>query len=313
MSSVVQGVLQRSLSRTFLQSFGLILAAEAVVICVAWVMLGLNTSAWIRDQTTQLVQISKQDESIGDWSHIGDVLADRNNALRKSYSLRLKNLSKPLPGDAGAVYLVVLAKGHAYEVYEDDAGSVPSDVGKPDPWELEAYSTKKTTFTPIPHSDESGTYLAAFTPVVVNGRVVGLVAVERDSATLADFQGIVRRAFWLSIIPAILVSLIISYVVACMFVDPMEVFRAVEESAKDQRGQRSDIPDSWSSLTVREKEVVELVRQGLTNQQIADKASVALDTVKTHLKNISKKTGLTKLQLAVEAQARRQTSGTADE
>jgi DNA-binding CsgD family transcriptional regulator len=43
-------------------------------------------------------------------------------------------------------------------------------------------------------------------------------------------------------------------------------------------------------LTSREIEIVNLISQGFTNKEIAEKLFVALDTVKTHRKNIMKKT-----------------------
>lgn len=302
---MLRSIVQRSASRTFLRSFGLILAAEAVTIAVAWFMLGINTTAWIDDQTARLVPISQQAASSFDWSRLDEILADKNAALRETYSRQLAKLSRPF-GMESEVYAVVTGHGHSYEIY----GSDPSltDVGQTPPWEREAYSTGKTTHTPGPYSDSGGTYVAAFTPVERNGRVVGLLAAETDSTTLAGLQGVVHRAFLWSILPAILASLVISYVLACMFVDPMDVFRAVGESVQGQRSQRADIPDLWDSLTPREKEVAELVRQGLMYQQIADRISVTLDTVKTHMKNINKKTGFSKVDLAVAAQARREIS-----
>lgn len=44
------------------------------------------------------------------------------------------------------------------------------------------------------------------------------------------------------------------------------------------------------NLTARELQVINLVSQGLTNQEIADKIFVSLNTVKTHRKNIMRKT-----------------------
>ena len=306
MRSMMLAIIRPSGSRTFLRSFGLILAAEAVTICVAWFMLGINTTAWIDEQTARLVPISQQAASRSDWSRLDEILGNKSTSLRETYSRQLAKLSRPVFGMEGEIYIIVSDHGHSYEIYGSDPS--PTDVGQTPPWELEAYSTRKTTHTPGPYSDNGGTYLAACTPIERNGRVIGLVAAETDSATLAGFQGVVHRAFWWSILPAILASLVISYVLACMFVDPMDVFRAVGESVEGQRSQRADIPDLWDSLTPREKEVAELVRQGLTNQQIADRVTLALDTVKTHMKNISKKTGLSKVELAVAAQARREIS-----
>ncbi|MDX2061524.1 MAG: response regulator transcription factor [Bacteroidia bacterium] len=44
-------------------------------------------------------------------------------------------------------------------------------------------------------------------------------------------------------------------------------------------------------LSAREKEVLELLAEGLSNQQLADRLHVSLSTVKTHLSNIYSKLG----------------------
>lgn len=44
-------------------------------------------------------------------------------------------------------------------------------------------------------------------------------------------------------------------------------------------------------LSGREKEVLELLAEGLSNQQLADRLHVSLSTVKTHLSNIYSKLG----------------------
>lgn len=58
-------------------------------------------------------------------------------------------------------------------------------------------------------------------------------------------------------------------------------------------------PDSSTdSLTARENEILELLAQGLTNQQIATRLSVTLHTVKNHVHSV-----LTKLGVASRAEA----------
>ncbi|WOX14688.1 ATP-binding protein [Streptomyces sp. N50] len=63
-----------------------------------------------------------------------------------------------------------------------------------------------------------------------------------------------------------------------------------------------------SPLTRRETEVAELIAEGLTNQQIADRLVVALRTAEGHVERILSKLGFTsRSQVAVWAQARRAT------
>lgn len=52
-------------------------------------------------------------------------------------------------------------------------------------------------------------------------------------------------------------------------------------------------PDATTdSLTAREKEILELLEQGLTNQQIASRLSVTLHTVKNHVHSLLTKLGV---------------------
>lgn len=48
-------------------------------------------------------------------------------------------------------------------------------------------------------------------------------------------------------------------------------------------------PEAYSELTPRELEVLELISDGLTNQEIADKLYIEIGTVKNHVHNILKK------------------------
>lgn len=55
-------------------------------------------------------------------------------------------------------------------------------------------------------------------------------------------------------------------------------------------------------MTVREKEVIALIVEGMSNKQIADKLSIAIFTVKSHVHNIMEKLALhTRLQIANHA------------
>ena len=58
----------------------------------------------------------------------------------------------------------------------------------------------------------------------------------------------------------------------------------------------------WESLTRSEREVVELLQEGLTNRQIGDALGISRRTVETHLSHAFTKVGVsTRVQLAAEA------------
>jgi predicted ATPase/DNA-binding CsgD family transcriptional regulator len=76
--------------------------------------------------------------------------------------------------------------------------------------------------------------------------------------------------------------------------------------ARRGRGERKRPSFGWSSLTPTELQVVELVSDGLSNPEIAEKLFVSLATVKSHLSHVFSKLGLkSRLQLAQEHARRR--------
>lgn len=58
------------------------------------------------------------------------------------------------------------------------------------------------------------------------------------------------------------------------------------------RGARGRPPAGWESLTPTERQVAELVGQGLTNPQIAARLLVSRDTVKGHVSAALRKLGV---------------------
>ena len=80
---------------------------------------------------------------------------------------------------------------------------------------------------------------------------------------------------------------------------------SIEEAiayAKRGRGQRQRPTTGWASLTPTELDVVRLVSEGLTNNDIATRLFVSPRTVQTHLTHVYTKLGLTsRVQLAQEA------------
>src|SRR5580765_7860732 len=59
--------------------------------------------------------------------------------------------------------------------------------------------------------------------------------------------------------------------------------------------------DRTTDLTLREREVMELVRQGLTNDQIAERLNITSDGVKYHVSQVLSKLGVSSRHEAVEA------------
>jgi predicted ATPase/class 3 adenylate cyclase/DNA-binding CsgD family transcriptional regulator len=79
----------------------------------------------------------------------------------------------------------------------------------------------------------------------------------------------------------------------------------VEEAvayARRGRGERKRPTSGWGSLTPTERDVIELVRQGLPNKVIATRLFISPRTVATHLTHVYTKLGLnSRVQLAQEA------------
>jgi DNA-binding NarL/FixJ family response regulator len=80
------------------------------------------------------------------------------------------------------------------------------------------------------------------------------------------------------------------------------LFTQIVESALNAG---EDIPDQSIQLTQREKEVVALVSEGLSNKEIASRLHIATHTVKSHVHNILEKLAL-RSRLQIAAFARRQ-------
>ncbi len=64
------------------------------------------------------------------------------------------------------------------------------------------------------------------------------------------------------------------------------------QSQEEERslGRMAAIDCNGISITQREKEIIQLIAEGMSNKQIADTLSISIHTVLTHRKNIMKKT-----------------------
>ena len=74
------------------------------------------------------------------------------------------------------------------------------------------------------------------------------------------------------------------------------LFSQIAEAA-DSRGREEVLEDV--RMTRREREVIELIGEGLSNKEIAQRLNIAADTVKSHVRNVMEKLALhTRLQIA---------------
>ena len=133
------------------------------------------------------MRISQTVAKAADWSLAERIPGDRDTPLFDRYEKKLTELSKQyFPQNEGDVSIVVVRNGASY--ITDPYDQHPMDYGdKANKWQLAAYATGKTTYNDVPHSDGTGTYLAAYTPIRRDGKIIGLLEAEYDSATFAEF------------------------------------------------------------------------------------------------------------------------------
>jgi DNA-binding NarL/FixJ family response regulator len=111
-------------------------------------------------------------------------------------------------------------------------------------------------------------------------------------ATLEDFVSTIRSvAQGIPVLPPPLMNTIFSHV-------------ARQALSRDSRAVKEAV-----TMTRREREVVALIGEGLSNKEIAERLHVAVRTVKSHMHNVLKKLALhTRLQVAAYAHRRRDLS-----
>jgi len=81
-----------------------------------------------------------------------------------------------------------------------------------------------------------------------------------------------------------------------------DIVRKLMQQVAHQTNSIRETPDSAADLTAREREVICLVAQGCSNQEIAQKLVISDKTVKTHVSNILSKLNLEdRTQLAIFA------------
>lgn len=76
---------------------------------------------------------------------------------------------------------------------------------------------------------------------------------------------------------------------------------AVQENAQNKSEQQEELPSDMEALTNREKEILDLVAQGLSNREISEQLFVSRYTVESHIKHIYRKLSVSKRTKAVSA------------
>jgi len=124
--------------------------------------------------------------------------------------------------------------------------------------------------------------LAPIQPSLVDYVQAGVAGFVLKDATFKEFLQTIRDvARGKKVLPPILTSSLFSEIVA--------------HATENPRGN----PFKSVRMTSREREVIELIAEGLSNKQIATRLNLAVDTVKSHVHNILEKLQLhTRLEIA---------------
>ena len=76
-------------------------------------------------------------------------------------------------------------------------------------------------------------------------------------------------------------------------IDIREKRNRIAQLLKTEVDRVSSLDDDENyELSIREREVLVLVAQGLSSKQIADKLNISIHTVNSHRKNVTRKTGI---------------------
>lgn len=246
----------------------LVSIAELLVLAIAFVATLVNgPNQFLEAKAGQTARVAEAAASSFDWSSIDRVRKgdDEKNPLFIRYRGQIRQLAHRYfrPNDGG-VYVDIIDHGEEYDINSADHNVV--DVGKETQLEATAFSSHEMTYSRAPISDDNGTSFRAYVPVMRGGKVLGLIEADFDSAPVPDFQNVAWSVFWRSVLIAVVVSLLISYLIVIGFPEP----RALVQKIDDVRQQTSDesVIRFWNGLSDSEKLVFPLLAKGSSNAKI---------------------------------------------
>lgn len=125
--------------------------------------------------------------------------------------------------------------------------------------------------------------------VCPQAKIVMLTSHESDAEVLDAFRSGATSYCLKETTPEALMRIIVSTHEGEAWIDP-KIAKVVLKALHPAMSSRSAAGDmQYPELTEREQEVLQLITHGLSNQEIAEKLTISLNTVKTHLKNIFQK------------------------
>lgn len=326
---------------TFSRFFILLLAAELSTVLIALLLLDGATRFWVYRKATSLAAILPQVAKKLDWTSLSQIRPNDTPATSPAYKASLQTIvdaEKQYFGRGNHLSVVVI-KGdkEAYIVQSSDTDDQQS-MADDDWFNAESYAIEaaqdKVSYSPYPYKTNNGTEnITAYAPIHDStGAVKALLSVDYDTGSLADTQQIVRWSFLLSIVPAVLISVLLAAFLSKRFVDPMDFLRRIHEltprpsstdstptprtadgvleesgnnlvtvTPPEQRESTEPVVDSkWATLTQRERETATL--SFLKQKEIAERMGITVEGVKKHSQNARAKLGARdKVELALYA------------
>jgi RNA polymerase sigma factor (sigma-70 family) len=132
---------------------------------------------------------------------------------------------------------------------------------------------------------------------------VVVITSHRDSQDVAAAMTAGADAYCIKgVTTAQLIKVIRSIIPGGVWLDSLAASSLRSKQASEKRSTAENVNELPNKLSKREREVLQLLADGLTNQEIADRLFLGPETVKTHIRHLMEKLGATdRTQAAVKA------------